>query len=74
MLMPPFARSRGTPAHLKVTLPMLKKTDLFLLGQSMIAMTTPKTIAAMRNIMGAQMPYRTVLANFMVSMTNADEC
>lgn len=23
--------------------------------------------------MGAQMPYRTVLANFMVSMTNADD-
>lgn len=39
----------------------------------MIAMTTPKTIAAMRNIMGAQMPYRTVLANFMVAMTNADD-
>jgi hypothetical protein len=31
MLMPHLARSRGTPVHLKITLPTLKKTDPFLL-------------------------------------------
>jgi hypothetical protein len=39
----------------------------------MIAMTMPKTIAAMRNIIGrAKMPYHIVLANFMVFMTSTD--
>jgi hypothetical protein len=39
----------------------------------MIAMTMPKTIAAMRNIIGrAKMPYHIVLANFMVFITSAD--